>query len=127
MERTPFAIDDAKDDEDESDDEAMNGLAANEGSVSAEDEDDEDAQNGMFDLEAEVSGEDDDEEGGGAAAASGLTDYDYLLGMAIWSLTKEKVCVLLLSVLAFADRSTPSDREAQATGEGEGARAASRE
>lgn len=27
-----------------------------------------------------------------AEDAPGSTDYDYLLGMAIWSLTKEKVC-----------------------------------
>lgn len=61
---------------DESDDEALNGRAANEGSVSAEDEDDEDAQNGMFDLEAEVSGEDDDEEGSEDDASEGSEDED---------------------------------------------------
>lgn len=61
---------------DESDDEALNGAAANEGSVSAEDEDDEDAQNGMFDLEAEVSGEDDDEEGSEDDASEGSEDED---------------------------------------------------
>ena len=61
---------------DESDDEALNGRATNEGSVSAEDEDDEDAQNGMFDLEAEVSGEDDDEEGSEDDASEGSEDED---------------------------------------------------
>ncbi|KAI0757603.1 type II DNA topoisomerase [Daedaleopsis nitida] len=32
-----------------------------------------------------------DEEDESAGAGTGLTDYDYLLGMAIWSLTKEKI------------------------------------
>jgi U3 small nucleolar RNA-associated protein 5 len=63
-------------DSDESDDEALNGVAGNEGSVSAEDEDDEDAQNGMFDLEAEVSGSDDDEEGSEDDASEGSEDED---------------------------------------------------
>ena len=35
---------------------------------------------------------DEDEEA--AEGAPGSTDYDYLLGMAIWSLTKEKVCLV---------------------------------
>ena len=39
--------------------------------------------------ETEVAADDDDDEGGGAD-----TDYDYLLGMPIWSLTKEKVYLL---------------------------------
>ena len=35
--------------------------------------------------------EDEEESGSGSKSAAGLSDYDYLLGMAIWSLTKEKV------------------------------------
>ncbi len=35
--------------------------------------------------------EEDDEESGEGGAAGNITDYDYLLGMAIWSLTQEKV------------------------------------
>ena len=46
-------------------------------------------------TEAVVEEEDEDEDGGSGGAksgsATGLSDYDYLLGMAIWSLTKEKV------------------------------------
>lgn len=39
----------------------------------------------------DVVNPDEDEEA--AEDAPGSTDYDYLLGMAIWSLTKEKVCL----------------------------------
>lgn len=35
--------------------------------------------------------EEDDDENEDGGAAGNLTDYDYLLGMAIWSLTQEKV------------------------------------
>ena len=49
-----------------------------------------------------------------------LSDYDYLLGMAIWSLTKEKVCQLLrTSRVVMAN--VILDREAPATSEREGA------
>jgi DNA topoisomerase II len=50
----------------------------------------------------EVVGADDDDE----ETTPGATDYDYLLGMAIWSLTKEKVMTGLLviaSVLLMSD------------------------
>lgn len=40
----------------------------------------------------DVVEEDEDESGSGGESSTGnVTDYDYLLGMAIWSLTKEKV------------------------------------
>ena len=49
----------------------------------------------VADRGAVVEEEDEDEDGGSGGAksgsATGLSDYDYLLGMAIWSLTKEKV------------------------------------
>lgn len=40
----------------------------------------------------DVVNPDEDEEA--AEGAGGSTDYDYLLGMPIWSLTKEKVCLV---------------------------------
>ena len=39
----------------------------------------------------DVVEEDEDESENGTGATAGLSDYDYLLGMAIWSLTREKV------------------------------------
>ncbi len=39
----------------------------------------------------EVVEEDEDDSGNGDSSTEKITDYDYLLGMAIWSLTKEKV------------------------------------
>ena len=45
-------------------------------------------------AKAKSAGETEDVEEGAddeAEAATGATDYDYLLGMPIWSLTKEKV------------------------------------
>lgn len=38
--------------------------------------------------------EEDEDEDSGSGSGSKVTDYDYLLGMAIWSLTKEKVRVV---------------------------------
>ncbi|KAG6334084.1 hypothetical protein ID866_5000 [Astraeus odoratus] len=43
----------------------------------------------------EVVNQDEDADEAEAGAAAGSTDYDYLLGMAIWSLTKEKIEKLL--------------------------------
>ena len=45
-------------------------------------------------VEEENGDDEDDDEAGGSSgkAAAAITDFDYLLGMAIWSLTKEKVC-----------------------------------
>ena len=51
-------------------------------------------------VEDVVEAEDEDE----AEATGAATDYDYLLGMAIWSLTTEKVSGEVLSVLLGADR-----------------------
>ena len=46
-------------------------------------------------AKAKVAGETEpsfeDEDNDDAAIQGGLSDFDYLLGMAIWSLTKEKV------------------------------------
>lgn len=41
----------------------------------------------------EENDEDEEDEDGGADAHGADSDFDYLLGMAIWSLTREKVCV----------------------------------
>ncbi|RPD59439.1 type II DNA topoisomerase [Lentinus tigrinus ALCF2SS1-6] len=47
-------------------------------------------------TEEVVEEDDDDESGSGGESPTGnVTDYDYLLGMAIWSLTKEKIEKLL--------------------------------
>ena len=76
-------------------------------------------------IEPVVEEEDDNEDeesgsGGGKSSTAGLSDYDYLLGMAIWSLTKEKVCQLLrTSRVVMAN--VILDREAPATSEREGA------
>jgi DNA topoisomerase II len=60
----------------------------------------------------EVAGEDDEE-----ATTPGTTDYDYLLGMPIWSLTKEKVRTGFrvnggaMLMLTLVDRKTSSTRQ----------------
>lgn len=41
----------------------------------------------------DVQLEDEEDEAEESVKDAGATDYDYLLGMAIWSLTKEKVCM----------------------------------
>lgn len=86
-------------------------------------------------AKAKAMGETEDVEENDEAeeAASGTsTDYDYLLGMAIWSLTKEKVCVphqrttlahAVAHIFAWtADRETPS----AGCGQGKGAASPSR-
>jgi DNA topoisomerase-2 len=42
----------------------------------------------------EIVNQEDEDEEPAVGDAPGTTDYDYLLGMPIWSLTKEKVCCL---------------------------------
>ena len=64
--------------------------------------------------------EEEDEDNEVANPAGNLSDFDYLLGMAIWSLTKEKVCQLLrTSRVVMAN--VILDRETPATSEREGA------
>jgi len=60
-----------------------------------------------------VQPEDEDAEVEEAGLNGGSTDYDYLLGMSIWSLTKEKVCISPWFSLRFhsecsLDRQTPA-------------------
>ena len=48
----------------------------------------------------DVVEEDEDESGSGGESSTGnVTDYDYLLGMAIWSLTKEKVSSMAMATI----------------------------
>lgn len=84
-------------------------------------------------AKAKAAGETEDVEENDEAeeAASGTsTDYDYLLGMAIWSLTKEKVRMPSLAYDSSAHGLlTPStwtaDRETLSAGSGQGEGAAS--
>jgi DNA topoisomerase-2 len=56
--------------------------------------------------------EDEEDEADETVKDAGATDYDYLLGMAIWSLTKEKVCIPVSSSCFhseyYLDRQTPA-------------------
>ncbi|KAF2170027.1 hypothetical protein M409DRAFT_51799 [Zasmidium cellare ATCC 36951] len=49
-------------------------------------------------FEPVVPAEDEDDDSEDAEAAAGASDYDYLLGMAIWSLTQERVEKLLRQI-----------------------------
>lgn len=53
-----------------------------------------------------------DEDEQAAEDVPGSTDYDYLLGMAIWSLTKEKVCLRGTALSSWSsDRVTTRSRD----------------
>lgn len=60
----------------------------------------------------DVQLEDEEDEAEESVKDAGATDYDYLLGMAIWSLTKEKVCMPASSSCFhpeyYLDRQTPA-------------------
>jgi DNA topoisomerase-2 len=66
----------------------------------------------------DVQLEDEEDEAEETVKDAGATDYDYLLGMAIWSLTKEKVCIPASSSCFHSEQYL--DRQTPATSGGQG-------
>jgi DNA topoisomerase-2 len=50
-----------------------------------------------------IQHEDEEDEAEESVKDAGTTDYDYLLGMAIWSLTKEKVRISVSSLCSYSE------------------------